>query len=172
MRSQAVSLATLQRTGKMADRSDMAVGDRFWAKIACETLQSCWIWCAGKSADGYGNFWAAGKTVSAHRFMYEYLHGPIVDGLHVLHTCDRPECVNPNHLRLGTPADNVSDMYAKNRQVNLRGEHHGSAKLTADMVYEIRLLSSKLTNRELAKKYGVSYAQVARIIRGERWKDH
>jgi hypothetical protein len=61
-------------------------------------------------------------------------------------------------------------MYAKNWQLILHGEHHGSAKLTADMVYEIRLLSAELTNRELAKQYGIAYAQVGSIVRGERWK--
>ena len=95
---------------------------------------------------------------------------PIGNGLRVLHKCDRPECVNPEHMQLGTQADNVADLYAKSRQLILRGEHHGSAKLTVAKVCEIRLLSAKLTNRELAKKYGISYAQVGRIVRGERWK--
>src|SRR5262249_46641040 len=123
-----------------------------------------------KTRDGYGKLEVHGRTVYAHRLAYEHWHEPIEDGLRILHKCDTPECVNPDHLQRGTQADNVADMYVKNRQVILRGEHHGSAKITAVMVYEIRLLSPELTNRELAKQYGISYAQVGRIVRGERWK--
>ena len=142
---------------------------RFMSKVSISE-HGCWLWTGAKTCDGYGKLEVHGRTVYAHRLAYEHWHEPIGDGLRILHKCDIPECVNPDHLQPGTQADNVADMYAKNRQVILRGEYHGSAKLTAAMVYEIRLLSAKLTHRELAKQYGISYAQVGRIVRGERWK--
>jgi HNH endonuclease len=148
---------------------DSKTYQRFMAKVSLSE-HGCWLWTGAKTRDGYGKLEVDGRTVYAHRLAYEHWHEPIGDGLRILHKCDTPECVNPDHLQLGTQADNVADMYAKNRQVILRGEHHGSAKITLAIVYEIRLLSSTLTYRELAQRYSISYAQVGRIVRGERWK--
>ena len=110
---------------------------RFMSKVSISE-HGCWLWTGAKTCDGYGKLEVHGHTVYAHRLAYEHWHEPIRDGLRVLHTCDTPKCVNPDHLQQGTQADNVADMYAKNRQVILCGEHHGSAKITAIIVYEIR----------------------------------
>jgi hypothetical protein len=143
--------------------------ERFMAKVSLSE-HGCWLWTGAKTRDGYGKLEVHGRTVYAHRLAYEHWYEPIEDGLRILHKCDTPECVNPDHLQTGTQADNIADMYAKNRQVILRGENHGSAKITMAIVYEIRLLSATLTYWELAKKFNISYAQVGRIVRGERWK--
>ena len=87
--------------------------ERFMAKV--DKTDSCWVWAGAKTKRGYGKFGVRGKTVSAHRYAYLLLSGPISDGLLVCHGCDRPSCVNPEHLWLGTPSENTSDMVSKNR---------------------------------------------------------
>src|SRR5258708_7787002 len=80
----------------------------------------CWLWCAGKTHDGYGRFNYRNKNnkskhIMAHRFMWELINGAIPEGLLVLHSCDNPSCVNPKHLFLGTHVDNMQDMVSKGR---------------------------------------------------------
>lgn len=92
----------------------MTLADRFW-KYAVVGMD-CWGWAASTAPKGYGCLGLGGGRVGrAHRVSYELHYGPIPDGLHVLHTCDNPGCVNPAHLRLGTNADNVADRQAKGR---------------------------------------------------------
>lgn len=98
---------------------------RFRSKWKISTKHSyqgepCWEWIAGKTSYGYGSFSAGGRekgAVKAHRWSYEHYRVEIPAGLHVLHHCDRPSCVNPTHLFLGTQADNVRDMMEKGRHV-------------------------------------------------------
>ena len=89
---------------------------RFWAKV--RKTEDCWEWIAGKGGRGYGNFWYTGKTVNAHRFSYVLTYGEFDQSLQVCHTCDNPGCVNPEHLWLGTPKDNMQDKMKKGRHVN------------------------------------------------------
>lgn len=91
--------------------------DRFFDR----TENSCWEWKGSRFGSGYGQFFAGyaedGRrlNIHAHRFAYELNFGPIPEGHYILHRCDNPPCVNPEHLFLGTQTDNVHDMFAKGR---------------------------------------------------------
>ena len=127
--------------------------------------KGCWIWTGSKNRDGYGRFY----HTSAHRASYEIFKGGIPVGISVLHSCDNPSCVNPNHLWLGTQADNMHDCIAKGRFSFLpMGEKHHKAKLTVKDVAEIR--RSKEFCQTLANHYGVHKSTVARIKRSEIWR--
>lgn len=96
---------------------------RFWTKV--KIAKQCWEWTASTYKKGYGSFWLNGRNVRAHRFSYEMLIGPIPAGMKVLHKCDNPKCVRPDHLFLGTINDNNKDKARKNRANNqYRGITH------------------------------------------------
>ncbi len=131
----------------------------------------CWLWNGALNAKGYGCF----SGGLAHRFSYHSLVGEIPEGKYVLHNCDVRNCVNPQHLYVGTQKDNVADMWRRGR-ANTRGqkpgEGHSLAKLTWSDVREIRgLAKTGKTKAELSSKYGISYAQIGRIILNLRWID-
>jgi hypothetical protein len=88
--------------------------------------------------------------------------------MHVLHRCDVFCCVNPDHLFLGTGADNVADKVKKDRQA--KGTDSPSAKLTENDVREIRLLEGKISNRAIGRLYGVSHGRIGNIFHGKSWK--
>jgi hypothetical protein len=90
--------------------------ERFWSRVDTSGgLWACWPWTRGRNGAGYGLISQQHRDVSAHRLSWELANGPIPPGLYVCHTCDNPPCCNPSHLFLGTPTDNVRDMYAKGR---------------------------------------------------------
>lgn len=96
---------------------------RFWAKVNKKGKNQCWEWTAARDPFGYGRFGLNGKICTASRFSWELHYSPISKGMCVLHKCDNPPCVNPNHLFLGTRSDNVADMIAKGRR---RSENYRS----------------------------------------------
>lgn len=158
--------------------------ERFFEKVERRGPDECWPWRRARDRHGYGQFQLAGRMEQAHRVAWTLLRGPIPDGQHVLHRCDTPPCVNPDHLFLGSQGDNVRDMTAKGRQARgdrhwmrlhpervARGEQNGSAKLTADSVRAIRerYAAGGLSLRRLAHTYGVSHTTIGEIVRGEKW---
>lgn len=159
--------------------------DAFWQKVQKQDGDGCWLWTASKRFKGYGAFvWvnAAGDIVQgrAHRFSWEIHNGPIPEGLCVLHHCDTPACVRPDHLWLGTKADNNRDMQAKGRRVRAethgpgnyrRGVQHWKAKLNPGKVREIRaLVASGRSQASVAREFGVRSGAVCCIVNGKRWK--
>ena len=148
--------------------------DRFFSKIAIgDNEDDCWEWTAAVRSNGYGVFLYNGKLWAAHRFMYDRAVGPIPDGLFVCHRCDNRLCVNPAHLFLGTPKENLADMTAKGRRKSpsFKGEENNTAKLTADEVREIRALhASGISGAALGRRYGVSKVNISDIVRRRTWR--
>lgn len=93
--------------------------ERFWDKVEKNSINECWIW-KGAVSHGYGVAWHNGKLIRAHRLSYEINFGNIPPKLLVLHKCDNPVCVNPQHLWLGNQQDNMNDMKNKRRSTKGR----------------------------------------------------
>ena len=139
--------------------------ERFYDKVDAGPGGGCHLWMAATNEHGYGRIWMAPGMVYAHRLAWELRRGAIPKGLCALHKCDRPRCVNPDHMFLGTRADNVADMVAKGRQA--LGSDAGGAKLTPTQVAAIRVDPRR--RREIAADYGIHRTMVDMIRRGERW---
>lgn len=141
--------------------------ERFWAKVI--RSEGCWEWTGALSSNSYGNFCPSfGQWVPAHRYSWEMAYGPVSEGAWVLHRCDNPRCVRPEHLFLGTHQANVDDMHLKRR--HMHGERHWLATLTDDQVAEIR---NRLTGQRgelvrLAQEYGVSRTTIKHFRDYER----
>lgn len=161
------------------------VGARFWAKV--RITPGCWLWTASKRNKGYGAFcYTRGGAVvngRAHRISWEVHNGPIPEGLKVLHRCDTPACLNPEHLFLGTLQDNVDDMVQKGRHVcgsthvpaaqagYRRGVAHHAAKLTPETVRAIRAdWDDGCTVSELNEKYGLRGVHAWKVATRRTWK--
>lgn len=131
-------------------------------------FSDCWEWFGSHLSNGYGVCRAlmSGRCILAHRLSYMLYKGDIPDRFCVCHKCDNRKCVNPNHLFLGTRADNHRDAVSKNR--NSRGEKHGLAKLTEMQVR--RILALEDSQQEIASKFNVSCRTIRRIKNGEGWK--
>lgn len=150
--------------------------ERFWSKvnkdgpIQLHMNTPCWVWLAYHNKSGHGRFSFNGKLGLAHRASWIIHNGKIPSGLDVLHKCDNPTCVNPEHLFLGTHTDNMQDMVSKGRLVTHPGEKNTNAKLTKSQVDEIRHKSTFTTQVQLAKEYGVTQAAIWYIIKNRNWK--
>lgn len=155
--------------------------ERFWRFVSPCPNTGCWFWTGSvKRKAGNSGYEAAmlngggatsGRPVRAARLSYEMHKGPIGDGLFVCHGCDNPLCVNPDHLFLGTNADNMRDCVAKGRLRPHAGGHASaarSAKLTAGDVLDIRRSSEKPPR--LAEKYGVTATLIRRVQSGKAWR--
>lgn len=145
-----------------AHRETRTREQRFWRFV--QKSEGCWAWTADKVTGGYGRFARGGrpKLVLAHRFSYELANGPIPDGLHVLHHCDNPPCVNPSHLWLGTDADNARDCDAKGRRPV------ANRKLTDEDVRTIR--RSRRDALSLSLEYNVTRSTIYYVRNRRTWK--
>lgn len=139
---------------------------------------ACVEWPGTRTVGGYGRV----GSQYMHRFIWELVNGPIPDGLHVLHRCDNPPCVNPRHLFVGTAAENCADRDAKGRGRNelkaRPGEYCGTSKLTDAAVRDIRaraVCRRGTGNRggnlhALAKEFGVGYNAIYAVVRRMTWR--
>ena len=148
----------------------------FWNKV--NKTETCWLWTGatnGRGVNGvaYGlmKIPKTRKNITAHRMSYTLHNGPITSKQWVLHKCDNPKCVNPDHLFLGDAAANAADMDAKGRRViaDHSGEKNGRAVMDADKVKLARLLHGKFSLTALTKIFGVSKSQIHRIVTAQHW---
>lgn len=159
--------------------------ERFWSKI--KKGEGCWEWAGAKHVFGYGMFRFRGKAQTAHRVAWILSGGDISNGMCVLHRCDNPACCNPEHLFVGTNADNMRDKIEKGRgRVGVgerhkskthpesvsRGEANGRAKLKQADVIEIRelYLSGNHSYVQLARIYHVAKTTIQALLEGRTWQ--
>lgn len=135
----------------------------FWTKV--NKTETCWLWTAGKTSDGYGSFKIGKRSVRSHRFSFELVNGPIPKGMLICHRCDVPSCIRPEHLFIGSNAENHQDRNKKGRQA--RGSKSGRAILTEADVLLIR--GSTETQKVLAVRYGVDPSTIGYARRGKNW---
>jgi hypothetical protein len=146
---------------------------RFWKYVKRDAPDKCWLWQGAKHNFGYGVIHDGTRMIGTHRFSWQIHIGPIPDGLFVLHRCDVPGCVNPNHLFLGTNSDNMHDKEKKGRgrYVSKPGEQNPIAKLTDEAVRQIRHdVSLGSTQKKLADQYHVTPTTISDIVKRKRWK--
>ena len=155
-----------------------SISDRFWPKV--EKTETCWRWKGASGNRGYGMFamklngrW---MPMSPHRVSYLLTKGAIPKGLYVLHLCDNPSCVNPDHLRLGTQQENMNDFWMRGhrggkgvrRNVCEKNPH---AKLTETDVQAIkeRIMNGE-KQRDVANDYDVNQSTISDIKNNKLWK--
>jgi len=151
-----------------------SIPERLANGLDAAPINGCWIWKRTHNGYGYGTLTVKGKSNYAHRLAYVFSKGPISPGMHVCHRCDNPGCINPDHLFLGTPSDNMKDCYQKGRSkirpVSFKGEQNPGSKLTKAQIAQIRtLLDDGVTQRLIADSFKISQAQVSNINRGTAW---
>ncbi|URY10891.1 hypothetical protein [Shigella phage ESh6] len=131
-------------------------------------MTDCILHTGCTTKGGYGLVGYKGKTQLAHRVSYIKSKGEIPTGMVIMHTCDNPLCINPEHLVAGTQRDNRMDCVTKGRDNASRGEEHYGAKLTEAIVREIR--ASNLTNTELSEMYGIHRRTISDARCGKTWR--
>ena len=134
----------------------------------------CWVFTGGYcDRDGYGKIWGNGRKYYAHRLAWSLVNGPIPEGMCVLHDCDNPPCCNPDHLHLGTIADNNQEKADRGRAYSprCRGERNGRAKITKRQVLEMRNkhASGNESYSSLGREYGITPANARKAILGISW---
>jgi len=158
---------------------DPRLPPHFWEKVRLGAVSAhrpdlgpCWEWMAARFSRNYGSFMAGSRTdgsarqVRAHRLAYETLVGPIPDGFESDHLCRNHSCIRPSHIE---PVTHQINMERSPLVGRTNGEAHGQAKLTEGQVREIRRLRSRVPQRSLAARFGVSHSVISRIQRGESW---
>ena len=131
---------------------------------------SCWNW-DNPGKRGYGYVYVCGKMLRAPRVAYILWVGEIPEGLNILHSCDNPACVNPEHLRVGGQSENIRESFEKGRHTLVKGERNGKSKLTDAAVLNIRKLYDVdgLSLRKIGTLFGVGHTTICNVVRGKTW---
>jgi hypothetical protein len=140
---------------------------RRFADLVEKDKSGCWVWIGPCHPKGYGEFCANGQKIYAHRYIYEYLNGPLMAGLELDHTCNNKSCVNPDHLEAVIHAENMRR--AAERGV-WTGERNGNAKRTEKQVRLIKMLYGLgISVKHIVERFGIPKRSVYAILAGECW---
>lgn len=149
-----------KKKGTLDQFQKLGPQDVFHSRYAINEHTQCWEWMGTKNGYGYGIILMPGeRPVRAHRFSYELHNGAIPEGKIVMHTCDNPPCVNPEHLRVGTKDDNNKDTATKRR--HNYGLDHWNGRLSDADVAAIRASTERQS--VLAKRYGVHQSHISKL---------
>lgn len=155
--------------------------DRFWSNVDIFGSDECWPWLGNRNQDGYGRFWLNEKLEGAHRISWMLVNGVIpvlFDGRSsmICHSCDNPPCCNPSHLFIGNNKINQKDSAVKDQGdrgefLRCKGQNHPAASKTEVEIKEIKryLRKGVLTQKEIAKMYGLAQPTIAAINTGKTW---
>lgn len=149
------------------------IEERFWPKV--QKGERCWLWQGEKTLQGYGRIHGGegrARATLAHRLSWEIHHGPIPEDAWVLHHCDTPACVRPDHLFLGHQPANVADMVSKGRQSTAHGSRNANAKMTEETVGEMRtrFAAGGISASQLSREYGITTGCASAILLRRTWK--
>lgn len=150
-----------------------SIQSRFESKVTLVPFCECHLWTAATTDFGYGKLSDGKKSwLHAHRVSYQLYKGEVPDDKCVLHTCDNPACVNPEHLYLGSYKDNAADRENRKRGNHPKGTKHHKNVLLQSQVYEIRdaFDTGKYSFSELGRIYGIEGKSVADIVDRKNWK--
>lgn len=161
--------------------AQISLSERFHKHVGTEDANGCIPWMASRSKNRFGKptygqltyrLNGKSKTYNTHRLAWLFAFGEIPTGMHVLHRCDNPICLNPDHLFLGTNADNMEDRNKKGRTKGCTGgEQHPKAKMTDAKVKKMRRqFAEGVRIYVLAKQYGIRQVTVAKIVYRRTWK--
>ena len=143
---------------------------RFWSKVT--KTKTCWLWNGSGGLTGYGRIKINGRPILVHRFSYELHFGPIPPGMSICHGCPgggTPGCVNPAHLRAGSPTSNMADARESGRMAI--GERHGIAKLRTEQVRAIRSKANQGSSiRALSHEYSVDWNTIKSVVTHRTWR--
>lgn len=163
------------KAGSICKNSNASSEDQFWAKVE-RMEEACWLWRGFINQNGYGVAGYKRRNFLAHRLSWILTYGEIPEGLYVCHKCDTPACVRPDHLFVGSQLENMRDMHSKGRHKSgfkkgmNRGEKNGQAKLSAEMVAQIRQrLATGDKPGVIAADFGVSRRCISAIKTGLSW---
>jgi len=164
----------MRHIGKALKRARFKdVTERFWRRTKWQE-NGCREWQGAQHEFGYGVVGIGKQTLKTHRVAWWLTNGPIPEGMQVLHKCDNPPCVNPEHLFLGTDLDNQRDAMQKGRHSKppvWNGAANPAAKLAPNNVKMVRrMLSVGYTHRQIARIFGVTKSTIGRIARGTHWR--
>lgn len=148
-------------------------GTTFWDRVETHLVHDgdCLLFVGSRDECGYGRINKDGKLIRLHRAVWERDHGPIPESHVVMHKCDRPNCLNPEHLILGTQRDNIADMDNKGRRKSAIGSKNYSAKLKEADIPIIRdMLERGDTCKFIGQIFGVTEMMIRHIKKGRAWR--